>query len=127
MSDYANEGYDEWIDALAEGEGYYLTCPEGHGSLPPRHVCPECGATDLSEEPLADAGTIETYTVTHVASPEFEEDTPYVTAIASFDGVAVTGQLRGIDPDDVETGLTVTSGVERRETTDERIIVFRER
>ncbi|MEF8774868.1 MAG: OB-fold domain-containing protein, partial [Halobacteriales archaeon] len=99
----------------------------GHGSLPPRHVCQECGATGLSEEYMKDVGTVETYTVTHVASPEFEEDTPYVTAIASFDGIAVTGQLRGIDPEDVETGLAVVPGVERRETTDERIVVFRER
>ena len=126
IPDYANEGYDEWLDALAAGEGYYLECPSGHGSLPPRHVCPVCGARELTEAPLAATGTVETYTVTHVASPQFADDAPYVTAVASFDGVSVTGQLRGVDPDTVDVGLAVEVGVSETATTGERVVVFRE-
>jgi uncharacterized OB-fold protein len=126
MTGYANEGYDEWVDALAEGQGYYLECPEEHGSLPPRRVCPECGSTELSEVPLPDRGTVETYTVTNVASPSFEEDAPYAVAIASFDGVSLTGQVRGVDDDDLEAGLVVAPDVDRTATTDEPVVVFRE-
>lgn len=126
MPDYANEGYDEWLDALGAGEGYYLECPSGHGSLPPRQVCPDCGARELTEAPLAATGSVETYTVTHVASPQFEDDAPYATAVASFDGVSVTGQVRGVAPDAVEVGMTVEASVDETETTGERIVVFRE-
>ncbi|MGM0449124.1 MAG: Zn-ribbon domain-containing OB-fold protein, partial [Methanobacteriota archaeon] len=46
-----NRDYTDWLDALAAGNGFALVCPDGHGSLPPRRVCPECGAVDLSREP----------------------------------------------------------------------------
>lgn len=127
MSDYANEGFDEWLDALDDGEGYYLACPEGHGWLPPRRVCPECGATDLAEEPLPAVGEVATYTVTEVASPSFAEDTPYVTAIVDFGPVELTGQLRGVDHDEVAVGMTVGATAGERVTTDDRLVEFRPR
>ncbi|QHS17098.1 nucleic acid-binding protein [haloarchaeon 3A1-DGR] len=94
-----NTGYDEWLDAVADGEGYALTCPNGHASLPPRRVCPDCGAADLSETALPAAGTVETFTVVHVGTPAFADETPYVTAIADFGPVRLTGLVRGIDPE----------------------------
>ncbi|GAA0511015.1 hypothetical protein SAMN04488066_10936 [Halorubrum aquaticum] len=128
-----NEGYDEWIDALSEGAGYALVCPEGHGSLPPRRVCPECGASPLSEEPLPETGTVETYTVVHVPSPRFADDAPYVTAVARFGPIRLTGIVRGVDGDlegvgdgdPVEVGTAVEAGVGERETDDGRIVVLR--
>ncbi|TKX76867.1 nucleic acid-binding protein [Halorubrum sp. SD626R] len=122
-----NAGYDEWLDAVADGEGYALVCPDGHGSLPPRRVCPECGSTELSREPLAATGTVETQSVVHVPSPRFAEDAPYVTAIADFGPVRVTGVVRGIDPepDAIEAGDELEASVGTRETDGERIVVFR--
>ncbi|WP_281194063.1 Zn-ribbon domain-containing OB-fold protein [Halorubrum sp. F4] len=135
-----NAGYDEWIDALAEGAGYALVCPDGHGSLPPRRVCPECGSSSLSEEALPDRGEIETFTVVHVPSPRFADDAPYVTAVARFGPVRLTGIVRGVDPESggdeeragsdaddeaVEVGTTVEVGVGERETDGGRIVAFR--
>ena len=121
--------YDEWLDAIAAGEGFYLESPAGVGSLPPRRVCPETGSTDLTREPLPETGTIETYSVVHVAAPGFTDDTPYVSAIADFGSVRVTGVVRGLDPDaiDGDTDLIDTDvrlTVETRETTDDRLVVL---
>ena len=121
--------YDEWLDAIAAGEGFYLESPAGVGSLPPRRVCPETGSTDLTREPLPETGTIETYSVVHVAAPGFTDDTPYVSAIADFGSVRLTGIVRGLDPDaiDGDTDLIDTEvrlTVETRETTDDRLIVL---
>lgn len=127
MSDYPDEGYDEWIDALAAGEGYYLECPEGHGSLPPRRICPDCGAGGLTQQPLADSGEIETYSVTYVAAPRFEDDAPYAIAIASFGDVRLTGQLKDVPLDAVDVGTVVTVDVVDSETSDEPVVVFRPR
>ena len=120
-------GFDDLLDAIEEGEGYYLECSNGHGSLPPRRVCPDCGDGDLSEEPLPDAGEIDTFTTTHVATPNFSEDAPYVLAIADFGPVRLTGQLRGVDPSDVETGQVVGVDVDETATTGERLLVFERR
>jgi uncharacterized OB-fold protein len=117
-------GYDDFLDAVAEGEPYYLETDEGGAQLPPMPHDPATGEAGLTEQPLPDAGEILTHTTTHIAAPQFEDDAPYVTAVAAFGPVNVTGQLRGIDHEDVEIGQTVTLGVERSETRDERVLVF---
>ena len=117
--------YDEWFDAIAAGEAFYLASPEGHGSLPPRRVCPHSGSTELSQQPLPETGTVETYTVVHVAAEKFSDDTPYVSAVVDFGPVALTGILRGVEPEAVAVGDEVTVTVETRETTDDWLVVFR--
>ena len=126
----ADRDYAEWLDALAAGNGFALVCPDGHGSLPPRRVCPECGATDLSREPLAETGTVETYSVVHVPSPRFADDAPYVTAVVDFGPTRLTGIVRAGDRGDdevtrVEVGDTVAAEVGERVTDGERLVAFR--
>lgn len=126
--DRARDGaYDDLLDAVDADEGYYLECDAGHGWLPPRRVCPTCGSRELREEPLPDAGEIVTHTTITVAAPDFTEDTPYVTALADFGPVRLTGVVRDADPEDVETGMMVGLDVDRRVTTGERLMVFRPR
>lgn len=122
-----NAGHDEWLDALADGDGYALVCPDGHGSLPPRRVCPDCGSTALSREPLPETGAVETFSVVHVPSPEFADDAPYVSAIAEFGPVRLTGVLRGVesDCDALAVGRSVGAGVEERATDGKPLVVFR--
>lgn len=128
MSDKARDGaFDDWLDAVEEGEGYYVECGNGHGWLPPRRVCPDCGSRDLSEVPLPDAGEVATFTEVSVATPQFSADTPYVTAIVDYGPVRVTGLLRGVDPDEVAVGTPVGIDVGERETTGDRAVVFRPR
>lgn len=122
-----DSGYDDLLDAIEEGEGYYLECPDGHGSLPPRRLCPECGDPELTEEPLPESGEIDTYTVTHVPTPDFGDDAPYALAVVNFGPVRLTGQLQGVDTDAVETGQVVGVDVANSETTGQRLLVFRER
>jgi uncharacterized OB-fold protein len=123
----ADAGYDEWLTAVGDGDGYYLVCENDHGSLPPRRVCPHCGSLDLAEEPLPETGEVETFTVTHVATPNFTEDTPYAVCIARFDDVRITGQMRALDVEDVEVGLPVEVDAARTETTGDDLVVFRPR
>jgi uncharacterized OB-fold protein len=128
MTDKARDGeYDDLLDAIVEGEGYYVECDAGHGWLPPRRVCPDCGSRELSETPLPDSGEVETYTTVSVATPAFAEDAPYVTAIVDFGAVQMTGLLRGIEPENIEVGMPVGVTVGERETTGDRAIVFEPR
>jgi hypothetical protein len=122
-----NAGHDEWLAALAADDGYALVCPDGHGSLPPRRVCPDCGSTALSQESLPETGPVETFSVVHVPSPEFADDAPYVSAIAEFGPVRLTGVLRGVepDPDAISVGHSVNVGVEERATDKAPLVVFR--
>jgi uncharacterized OB-fold protein len=117
-------GYDEWLDAIDDGEGYYLECDEGHGSLPPRRVCPHCGSTALDRSALPATGTVETFTICYVGGPEFEDEEPYTTAIADFGDVRLTGVVRGTDPEDVMVGMPVEARVGTNRTTGEDLLVL---
>jgi hypothetical protein len=103
--------FDDWLDAVAAGEGFYLEGPEGHGCLPPRRVCPHTGSPDLRRRPLPDEGAVESFTVVHVAPPAFVDETPYVTAIARFGPVKLTGVVRDAEPEAVRIGDAVRPGV----------------
>lgn len=122
-----NEGFDDWLDALEADEAFYLECSAGHGSLPPRRVCPECGTDSLTEHSLPNVGEVETYTVTHVPTPAFADDAPYATAIVDFGPVRVTGQILDLPVEEVEQGLTVEATVTNSATNDERLIGLRPR
>jgi uncharacterized OB-fold protein len=119
--------FDDLLDAIADGEGYYIECANGHGSLPPRMACPQCGSRELTEESLPDSGEVVTHTTITVATPQFADDAPFVTAVADFGPVSITGQIRGMDPADVETGQVVGTDVDQTVTNGERLIIFEPR
>lgn len=122
-----DKGYDDWMDALADGEGYLLRCANGHSSLPPRLVCPDCGSDDLTEEALPPGGEVVTYTVVHVGTQEFDGQTPYTVAIAEVGDVRITGLVRGDDPEGVEVGAPVEPAVGENPSTGDRVVVLRPR
>lgn len=126
MSDeVADAGFDEWLRAFAADDGYFLECENGHGSLPPRRVCPDCGSSALTEESLPDTGTVETVTTVHVPTPAFADDAPYSTVIADFGAVRLTGIVVDADPGTVEVGDEVEPDVGASETSGEEVLVFR--
>ncbi|QSW97619.1 Zn-ribbon domain-containing OB-fold protein [Haloterrigena alkaliphila] len=125
MTDAREDGYDAFLDALEAGEGYYYECSSGHGTLPPRRACPHCGDRELATATLPSTGEIVTFTLVTVPTPQFKDEAPYITAIATFGPIRLTGIVRGIDRENVEIGREVTVVIERDETTDERTITFR--
>jgi len=107
----------------AAGEPFYLTGETGSW-LPLRRVDPETGAADLERRPLSATGEVLTRTEVDIAAPDFADDVPYVVAVADFGPVDVTGQLRGVDADDVAIGQPVELAVGRSETTGDRVLVL---
>jgi uncharacterized OB-fold protein len=120
----SDAGFDEWLHAFAAADGYYVECGNGHGHLPPRRVCPDCGSTDFSEESLPESGTVETITTVHVPAPSFQDDAPYDTAVVDFGPARITGVVDA-DPGSVEIGDEVTADVGASETTGKDVLVVR--
>lgn len=76
--------------------------------LPPRPLCPLCLSSDLEWLELGGRGKVKTFTVIHVAPQEFRDHTPYTVAIVELEeGVKITGQVKGIRPEEVEIGMEV--------------------
>lgn len=118
--------HEEFCRAIETGEGFYLACPDGHGSVPPHRVCPHCGAQTLTAEPLPETGRVQAATVVHVATAAFADSVPYVTAVADFGLVSLTGIVSGAT-DSVERGTEVTVGIERTEGRERPTLVFEPR
>lgn len=124
MSDEPRDGgYDDFLDALEAGEPFYLESPSGNGWLPPRRIDPDTGEREFTERPLPETGEILTSTITNVAGPSFVDDAPFVVAVAEFGPVRITGQVRGVDPEAVEIGQSVSIGIGTSERGD-RLVIF---
>ena len=121
--EYRDDGYDDLLDAIADGAGFYLSCENGHGYLPPRRVCPDCGAADLEPTPLDGEGEVITRTVVHVPPPRFEDDAPYATLLAEFGPVRATGIVLDADAAP-EVGDTVRPVVATSGTRGDRLLAF---
>ena len=121
--DIQNDGYDQALEAIGSGEPYALECPNGHQSMPPRRVCPECGERELEEIDVPTSGELRTYNVTHVPTPDFADDVPFVLGIAEFGDVRLTGRVQA-DAEEVEIGMPVELGLGESETTERPLITF---
>lgn len=97
MDNSRDDGYDHLLEAIETGDGYYLTCANGHGTLPPRQVCPTCGDGEFTETPLPERGTVVTFTTVAIPGPRFADEQPLV-AIADFGAVRLTGRVDGDRP-----------------------------
>lgn len=76
--------------------------------LPPRPLCPRCLSADMEWIQLGGRGRVETFTVIHVAPEEFRDQVPYTVAIVKLEeGARITGQVKGVPPEEVEIGMEV--------------------
>jgi len=67
--------------------------------FPPRQVCSKCRGREFTKVTLAQAGTIETFTVIHVAPTGFGDQTPYAVGIIKLDdGARITAQIVDCEP-----------------------------
>lgn len=74
-------------------------------SWPGRAICHRCGSARLEDIPLADAGTLQTYTTVHVQRPGLE--VPYILGqVLLDDGVRLYAHVRGL-ADDARVPLRV--------------------
>ena len=74
--------------------------------LPPRPLCPHCHSSNLTWVQLKGEGKLETFTIIHVAPPQFQALTPYVVGIVKLhEGPRVPGMIHNIKPQEVRVGM----------------------
>ena len=86
-----------------------VKCTEsGEIFFPPRLVCPEHKLEDFEKINLATEGKVVTYTVVHVAPPQFRDVVPYGVAIVELtDGARITAMLADCEPGDIKIDMPV--------------------
>ena len=92
-----------------DGRLRFLRCQScGYYLHPPLPRCPACGSREVAPEAVSGRGEVFSYTVNHQSWDGATD--PYVIVLVTFpeqEGLRLTSNLTGIDPDDVRIGLPV--------------------
>ena len=99
----------DFITYLEQGKVMATRCKKCDSSyFPPKMDCPRCSSSDVDWFEITGSGKLATYTVVHYGPTGFEDDTPYILAIADFDGLRVFGRLnRDINEADIKLGMAL--------------------
>ncbi len=74
------------------------------------HVCHRQSLGKMKEVRLSGKGTVESFTIIHQTFTSMEDFVPYVVAIVMMDeGIRVTSQIVGVEPEEVEIGMPVVT------------------
>jgi hypothetical protein len=81
--------------------------------LPPRPVCSGCYSESLEWIELERRGKLLTYTIIHVAPPQFQPLTPYAVGIVELEkGLKLPGMIKEVDFDKIKVGMELKIEVE---------------
>jgi len=108
-------GIESFYKFVGEGKLMGAKCNKcGEVMLPPRPVCTKCYSKDLQWVELKGRGKLLTYTVIHVSPKQFEALAPYPVGIVKFeDGSQLLGMIRGVEPDKIRVGMSLTVDFEK--------------
>jgi uncharacterized OB-fold protein len=98
-----------FFERAREGELTAIRCG-GCGALavPPKELCPECGARQWTPVPLAGDGTIASFTVIRVAPRGHADEAPYaIAAVRMREGVSLLGRVVDVPLEALAIGLPV--------------------
>jgi uncharacterized OB-fold protein len=86
----------------------------GKVTFPGRLICPECKQSEHETIPLSGKGKLETFTIIRTAPSGFTDFAPYAVGIIELEeGVKILGQITDCDPEELNTGDTLTSKFRR--------------
>ena len=100
----------DFVTHLEEGRVMATRCKQcGQVYFPPRMDCADCLDSEVEWFEVAGEGKLVTYTIVNYGPTGFEDDAPYLLAVAEFPGgVRVFGRLdRGIAESDIKIGMSV--------------------
>ena len=91
---------EEYLQNIQDGQFKAYKCVEcGMVIAPPSGSCYGCGSSKMEWTTVSGKGKLVSFTVIHIASDEFAEETPYFIAIVELEeGTRVSARLLGFDP-----------------------------
>ena len=98
----------DFVTYLEQGKVMMTRCKKcGASHFPPKMDCPKCLSSDVGWFEITGIGKLATYTVVNYGPTGFEDDAPYILAIAKFgDGLQIFSRLsRDIKTSDIKVGM----------------------
>jgi uncharacterized OB-fold protein len=98
---------DQFYKFIEQGQLMAAKCNRcGKIHLPPRPVCDYCYGTEFSWLEVSGKGKLLTYTIIHVAPPQFQPLAPYTVGIVELEsGLKLPGMVSGVEEARLKVGL----------------------
>ena len=98
---------EQFYKFVAQGKlmaGKCKKCRKIH--LPPRPLCDKCYNQDFAWIPVPNKGKLISYTVIHIAPPQFQEAAPYAIGIIQLENsLKLPGMITDIPHDQLQIGM----------------------
>jgi len=122
MSETSQFTIEQFYKFMNEGKVMGAKCQNcGKLMLPPRPMCTQCYSEKLEWIELSKRGRLLTYTIIHVAPPQFQHLIPYAVGIVELDkGLKLPGMIKNIDFDKIKIGMELEIEVESAEKIEEQ-------
>lgn len=110
MSEQAPFTIEQFYKYINQGKLLGGKCQKcGALHLPPRPLCNKCFSKEFEWIEISPKGKLLTYTIIHVAPPQFEQMTPYAVGIIQLEkGLKIPGMIRGLEDAEIEIGMELT-------------------
>ena len=110
MSAQAPFTIEQFYKFLAQGKlmaGKCTKCGKTH--LPPRPLCDQCFSQEFEWVEVSGKGKLLTYTIIHIAPPQFQTMAPYAVGIIQLEnGLKMPGMISGAAPEQLKIGMELT-------------------
>jgi uncharacterized protein len=99
----------QFFEQAREGALTAIRCGAcGALAVPPKALCPECGARRWESVPLSGEGTIASFTIIRIAPRGHTDDAPYaIAAVRLREGVSLLGRVVDVPLDALAIGMPV--------------------
>lgn len=98
---------EQFYEYIHQGKlmgGKCKKCGKTH--LPSRPLCDKCLSKDFQWIEIQPEGRLLTYTIIHVAPPQFQEMTPYPVGIIQLENdLRIPGMIKGVTPEQIKIGM----------------------
>jgi len=86
--------------------------------LPPRPLCDKCFSKEFEWVEVPQRGKLLTYTIIHVAPPQFQSMAPYAVGIIQLEnGLKIPGMIREVAPEQIKIGIELIMSSETSTAT----------
>ncbi len=101
---------EQFYKFLGDGKLMAGKCQKcGKIHLPPRPICDNCYGQEFSWIEVSGKGKLLTYTIIHVAPPQFQALAPYVVGIVELEsGLKLPGVVSGVAETNLKVGMELT-------------------
>jgi len=118
MSEQASFTIEQFYKHISQGRlmgGKCRKCGKIH--LPPRPLCDKCFSKEFEWAQIQPKGKLVTYTIIHVAPPQFQQMALYAVGIIQLENnLKIPGMIKEVSLEQIKIGMELTIAFENSTT-----------